>query len=239
MIAPVFRLTLRSLLLQRRTIVLALVTLAPIVTALAYALARPAGSNDNSFYSDLVQQLFVPTVASLIALVFGVSAFGDEREDGTILYLVATPQPRLELVIAKIAAAWTAALILLVPSLVVSGLLSLGSGSTVGLIGWPLLGVVLASLAYCAAAVWLSLHTRRPIIIGILYILLWEGSIATFAASAARLSISAYGRAFVAHALPQASRPVAGTVPSALILAGVVGVAGWATARALRRVELP
>src|SRR5581483_12277590 len=107
-IAPVFRLTLRSLLLQRRTIVLALVTLAPIVTALAYALARPAGSNNNSFYSDLVQQLFVPTVASLIALVFGVSAFGDEREDGTILYLVATPQPRRELVAAKIAAAWAA-----------------------------------------------------------------------------------------------------------------------------------
>jgi ABC-2 type transport system permease protein len=238
-IVPVFRLTLRALLLQRRTIVLALITLAPILTALAYALAKPADSNDASFYSDLVQQMFVPTVASLISLVFGVSAFGDEREDGTILYLVATPQPRLELVTAKIAAAWAAALILLVPSLVASGLLSLGSGATAGLIGWPLLGVVLASLAYCAAAVWLSLHSRRPIVIGILYILLWEGSIATFAASAARLSISAYGRAFVAHALPQASKPVAGTVASALVLACVVGVAGWASARALRRVELP
>src|SRR5581483_12186005 len=101
----------------------------PVLMALAYALGRSPGDHDHSFYSDLVQQLFVPTVASLIALVFGVSAFGDEREDGTILYLVATPQPRLELVIAKIAAAWTAALILLVPSLVVSGLLSLGSGS--------------------------------------------------------------------------------------------------------------
>jgi ABC-2 type transport system permease protein len=238
-IVPVFRLTLRSLLLQRRTIVLALIALAPVVTALAYALAKASGSNDRSFYSDLVQQLFVPTVASLVSLVFGVSAFGDEREDGTILYLVATPQPRRELVAAKIAAAWAASLALLVPSLVLSGLLSLGSGVRAGLIGWPLLGVALASAAYCAASVWLSLHTRRPIVIGILYILLWEGSIATFAASADRLSISAYGRAFVAQVLPQASAPVAGTVVSALVLAGVVGVAGWAAGRALRSVELP
>jgi ABC-2 type transport system permease protein len=238
-IRPVFALTLRSLLLQRRTIVLALVAAAPVLMALVYALARSPGSHDHSFYSDLVQQLFVPTVAALISLVFGVSAFGDEREDGTILYLVATPQPRLELVVAKIAAAWTAAMILLVPSLVVSGLLSLRSGVTAGLIGWPLLGVVLASLAYCAASVLLSLYSRRPIVIGVLYILLWEGSIATFAASAAKLSISAYGRAFVAHVLPQASRPVAGTVVSALVLVAVISVAGWAAARALRRVELP
>ena len=85
--------------------------------------------------------------------------------------------------------------------------------------------MVLASLAYCAAASWLSLKTRRPIVIGVIYILLWEGSIATFAVSAAKLSISAYGRAFVAHALPQAAKPVAGTMPSAIVLAVVVVVA--------------
>ena len=78
MIRPVFALTLRSLLMQKRTIVLGLVAAAPVLMALIYALARSPGSHDHSFYSDLVQQLFVPTVASLVALVFGVSAFGDE-----------------------------------------------------------------------------------------------------------------------------------------------------------------
>jgi ABC-2 type transport system permease protein len=238
-IDPVYALTLRALILQKRTIVLALVACAPVLMALAYALARSPGSHDHSFYSDLVQQLFVPTVASLVSLVFGVSAFGDEREDGTILYLVATPQARLHLVIAKIAAAWTASLALLVPSLIVSGLLSLRHGVTAGLIGWPLAGVVLASLAYCAAAVLLSLYTRRPIVIGVLYILLWEGSIATFATSAAKLSISAYGRAFVGHVLPHASPPVAGTAVAGTVLVAVTALAAWATARALGRVELP
>ena len=105
MIGPVLRLTLRALLLQKRTIMLALICLAPVLTALIYALAKDPTSSDLDFYSGIVQQLFVPTVAAVIALVFGVSAFGDEREDGTILYLVATPQPRIELVAAKVAAA--------------------------------------------------------------------------------------------------------------------------------------
>jgi ABC-2 type transport system permease protein len=106
--------------------------------------------------------------------------------------------------VAKVAAAWTASLVLLVPSLVLSGLLGLGSAASLRLIGWPLLGVVLASLAYCAASSWLSLKTRRPVVIGVIYILLWEGSVATYAASAAKLSISAYGSAF-ARAAPVGS----------------------------------
>jgi ABC-2 type transport system permease protein len=76
-------------------------------------------------------------------------------------------------------------------------------------------------------------------VIGIIYILLWEGSIATFAASAAKLSISAHGRAFVAHALPQAAKPVAGTVSSAVVLAIVVAVAVAAATRRLVTAELP
>jgi ABC-2 type transport system permease protein len=238
-IGPVLRLTLRALLLQRRTIVLVVIAAAPVFTALVYAAARPADASDLDFYSGIVQRMFVPTVAALIALVFGVSAFGDEREDGTILYLVATPQPRLELVVAKVAAAWIASMALLVPSLLLTGLFGLGDNVTTGRLGWPLLGVVLASLAYCAAAAWLSLCTRRPIVIGIIYILLWEGSIATFAVSAAKLSISAYGRAFVAHSLPQAAQPVAGVVAASVVLAVVIAVASWGATRQLARGELP
>jgi ABC-2 type transport system permease protein len=238
-IGPVLRLTLRALVLQKRTLMLVVVCLTPVVTALVYALARPADANDLDFYSGMVQQLFVPTVAALVALVFGVSAFGDEREDGTILYLVSTPQRRIEIVVAKVGAAWIATLLLLVPSLILTGILGLGGSLTAGRIGWPLVGVALATLAYCSASAWLSLHSRRPVVIGIVYILLWEGSIATFAASAAKLSISAYGRVFVAHALPQAAKPVTGIAVSTVVLAAVVVCAAWAAARALVRTELP
>ena len=236
---PVVQLTVRALLLQKRTIALALLAYAPALMAFVFAVGARADANHHRFYSHLVQDLMVPVVTALVSLVVGVSAIGDEREDGTILYLVATPQSRLRLVVAKVAAAWTASLLLLVPSLIISGALSLRSGLTAGLIGWPLAGVVLASLAYCAASVLLSLYARRPIVIGVLYVILWEGSIATFAASAAKLSISAYGRAFVGHVLPQAAAPVSGTLVAGIVLVAVAAATAWVAARALGRVELP
>jgi ABC-2 type transport system permease protein len=237
-IGPIYRLTLRALLLQRRTILLGLLAAAPVVMASVYAIAARADADHLNFYSHLVQQLFIPTIAAVVALVIGVSAIGDEREDGTILYLVATPQSRLGLIATKIAAAWTATLVLLAPSLVVSAVLILKGATDLSSLVWPLAGIALATLAYCAVAAWLSLRTRRPIVIGVLYILLWEGSIATFAASASKLSIAAYGRALVAERLPEAAAPVVGPAPAAAILAAVAAVTCWLGARALVRVEL-
>ena len=184
-----------------------------MLVAFVYAVAAKQGAHHLRFYSHMMQELFVPTIAAVVALVIGVSALGDEREDGTIYYLVATPQSRLGLIVTKVAAAWTATLLLLVPSVVVSALLILKGGVDASSILWPVAGVALATLAYCGVAGWLSLRTRRPIVIGVLYILLWEGSIATFAASASKLSIAAYGRALVAERLPEAAAPVVG--PSA------------------------
>jgi ABC-2 type transport system permease protein len=237
-IGPIYQLTLRALLLQRRTIVLGLLAAAPVLMAFVYAVAARADADHVMFYSHLVQQLFVPTVAAVVALVIGVSAIGDERDDGTILYLVATPQSRLGLVATKIAAAWTATLMLLVPSLVVSALLILEGDTDLSSLAWPVAGVALATLAYCSVAAWLSLRTRRPIVIGVLYVLLWEGSIATFAASASKLSIAAYGRALVAERLPEAAAPVVGPAPAVLVLAAVAAVTCWLGARALVRAEL-
>jgi ABC-2 type transport system permease protein len=236
---PIYRLTVRSLLLQRRTVALLLLSFAPVLMALVFAIAASADADHRRFYSRLVQDLFVPVVTALVTLIVGVSAIGDEREDGTILYLAATPLPRLGIVVAKIAAAWTVCLVLLVPSLVLCGLLALGGDATIGLIAWPLAGVVLAALAYCSASAWLSLQVRRPIVVGVVYILLWEGSIATYAASADRLSIAAYGRALVAERLPQASVAVVSPGVAAVVLVATATVAAFLGARAMRRAELP
>jgi ABC-2 type transport system permease protein len=236
---PVVQLTVRALLLQKRTIALALLAYAPALMAFVFAVGARADANHHRFYSHLVQDLMVPVVTALVSLVVGVSAIGDEREDGTILYLAATPLPRLTIVLSKIAAAWIVAFALLGPSLVLSCLLALGGDVTLGLILWPLLGVALAALAYTAGSAWLSLRVRRPIVVGILYIILWEGSIATYAASADRLSIAAYGRALVAEKLPQAAAPVVSPARATLILIVATAFLAWLGGRAMRRTELP
>jgi ABC-2 type transport system permease protein len=236
---PIFGLTVRSLLGQRRTLALVLLALAPVLMALVFALAADPSVDHDRFYSRLVQRLFIPVITALVSLIVGVSAIGDEREDGTILYLAATPLPRLGIVVAKILAAWTVCVALLVPSVIVCGLLSLTGDVTLAVLFWPALGVALASLAYCAFGGWLSLQVRRPIVVGVVYILLWEGSIATYAASADRLSIAAYGRALVAEKLPEAAAGVVSPATAAVILVAATVVGALLGARAMTRAELP
>jgi ABC-2 type transport system permease protein len=234
---PIYRLTLRSLFSGRRVLALALLALVPVVAATAFA----AGGEiePDLFWARLLQRLVIPTITAFIAVVIGGSAIGDEREDGTILYLASTPLSRLTLVVTKVAAAWTATMALLVPAVIASGAIALGAQATAAQIAWPLAGIALAALCYCAAAAWLAMLVRRPVVIGVLYILLWEGSIATFAASADRFSIAAYGRAIAVEGVIDVNAPETAAAAAAIVLLAVTALATWAAARRMSRTELP
>ena len=234
---PVYRLTLRSLFSGRRVLALALLALVPVVAATAFASAGEI--EPDLFWARLLQRLAIPTITAFIAVVIGGSAIGDEREDGTILYLASTPLSRLTLVLSKVAAAWTATMALLAPAVVASGAIALGDEATAAQIAWPLLGVALAALCYCAVASWLAMVVRRPVVIGVLYILLWEGSIATFAASADRFSIAAYGRAIAVEGVIDVNAPETAPAAAAVVLLAVTALATWAAARRMTRTELP
>ena len=123
--------------------------------------------------------------------------------------------------------------------MVVAGVIALGDRVSAGRILWPLLGVALSALCYCAVTSWLSMASRRPVVIGALYILLWEGSIATFAASADRFSIAAYGRAIAVEGVIDVNAPDASAATAIIVLAVVTAVAAWAATRRFTRTELP
>jgi len=233
----VFQLVLRSLLSRKRTVALALVALAPAVF-LTLRLAFNADAPE--VYARVMERIFLPTSTAFVALVLGVSALGDQRDDGTILYLAATPLRRVVLVGQATLAAWAATLVLVVPSAVACILVSGIADATLAF--WTLVAVVLVAGAYVAAFGWLALRTRRPVVFGFLYILLWEGSIASFAASASKLSIGAYSRAVMARAVPGAPRfnvPSISAVPAVVVLV-LVALGGVLLAgRSFTRAELP
>ncbi|MGD9694664.1 MAG: ABC transporter permease [Thermoleophilia bacterium] len=236
--APLLRLTLRSLLGGRRALALGVLALIPIVAALVYA-AGDATVAREVFWARLLQRLVIPTIAAFVAVVLGSSAIADEREDGTILYLASTPLPRLSLVVTKVLAAWLACMALLVPSTIAAAVICLRDALTAEQIVWPLVGIALCTLCYSAVTCLLAMLVRRPVILGVLYILLWEGSIATFAASADRLSIAAYGRAVAVEGVVVVNAPdVSAGVAIALLLAATA-LATWAAARRFGRTELP
>ncbi len=179
-------------------------------------------------------------MTAFIAVVIGASAISEEREDGTILYLASTPLSRLSLIVTKVLAAWTAALALLVPSVVLAALITLGSAADLDQILWPTIAVALTALCYCALAALLAMVSRRPVVIGVLYILLWEGTIATFAASADRFSIAAYGRAIASEGVAgDNAAPSFGGTTGVIVLIAVSVVATWLATRRLTRTELP
>lgn len=193
-------------------------------------------------YAEIAESLVIPTVTAFIALVMGATAVGDEREERTILYLAATPVARVRLVAEWVLAAWAVSLLLMVPA--VAGVATLGLAGGMGAQGlvWLCVAVAASALAYAALAALLALLVRRAIIVGMLYIVLWEATVATFAESADKLSLGAYGRRLVAAGVPDAKTfrvPDVATVTALIVLLVVAALATWLGARRLSRMELP
>jgi ABC-2 type transport system permease protein len=195
-----FRLALRRLLLRRRSILLAL---APMLAALVAVVQAADGTADAKAFSSLMEQLFLPTILPFLALVIGASAIGEERDDGTILYLTSTPLSRLAIVLPAIVAAALTTIVLCLPGLAIVIALSQGDDFSASASAWAIASVVAGACAYTAVFGALSLRVKRPVVIGLIYVLFWEGSIATFAPSARWLSLAAYQRAVVAGGLPE------------------------------------
>ena len=235
----VLRLALRRLLYRRRTILLVLAGLLPTLVALLYRLETPPRE---SGFEDVMGQIFLPYVLPFVALVIGASAIGEERDDGTILYLASTPLRRLAIVLPLLAAAALTTLVICVPGFV--GCLALAPGTNgISTVAWGLAAVAGAALAYTGLFGWLSLRAPRPVVLGMLYIVIWEGSITAFAPSARWLSVQSYARATIAGGLPggKTSLNAPDLAPVLALCVLAAGTAIWLlmTARRFNRVELP
>jgi ABC-2 type transport system permease protein len=236
---PLFRLALRRLLLRRRT---ALLACAPLLSAFVAVVQATGGTAGADSFASLMEQLFLPLILPFLALVIGASALGEERDDATILYLASTPLPRLAITLPAIAAAAVTTLIACAPGLALTVALSPGDDAGARTALWAVASVVAGACAYAGAFGALSLRVKRPVVIGLIYILFWEGSIATFAPSTRWLSIGAYARAVVAGGLPDETDrnvPHVGAVAAVLVLAAVAAVTVLWSGRRLQRLELP
>jgi ABC-2 type transport system permease protein len=167
---PLVEVTLRGLLGRRRTILLVLLAGLPVLIALLIKISGGRPDADR-----ILDTLVIRTVMPLVALIVGTAAIGSEIEDGTAVYLIIKPIQRWRIALAKmlVAAGLTAALV--VPAVLLSTLI-LGSRSdtTTTLVGFGVACLVGGS-AYAAAFVTLSLFTSRALLLGLAYVLIWEG----------------------------------------------------------------
>jgi ABC-2 type transport system permease protein len=229
------------LLRGKRPVGLAVLPLLAVLLAIADRALR-TDQTPATRYAALAETLFLSTAVAIVSLVLGASSIGDERDDGSILHLAATPVPRRSIILSKLAAAATAVLVLCGPALAACIAIGLGSSTTARAVIWSALALILCGVAYSALFLALALVSGRPVLIGLIYIVLWEGSVATFAPQANWLSVGAYGRSMIAEGLPGADRanvPSISGAGSVLVLLIASTLFTALATRRLSRVELP
>lgn len=241
MIGAIARVTARQLLGRRRT---ALLVLAAAIPAVLAVVLQIAGGDDpgirDGFIEGVLVGLVVTLLMPLVALILGTTAFGAEIDDGTIVYLLAKPIPRRTIVLVKWSVAAAIAAALAGVATVVAGVIGLaGAADAVSVAIGYAVAVAVGSVVYVAAFVALSLFTSRALIIGLLYVLVWEGALAGSFPGIRFLSVRQYVLA-IADALgaPVGVDPLDPAV--AVALAGLVVLIALGLAiRRLSGFEIP
>jgi len=197
---PIVGVTFRSLLSRRRSLLVLLFVLIPIALALFIrTVAIPESPNDIA--NTALDTFVVAVVLPLVALLFGTATLGSEIDDGTIVYLLAKPIPRWEILAAKLLVAEAATLALVVPSTLLTGAILLGGTSGDMTIAYAYtIGVAVGAVVYVAIFVAMSVVTSRALVLGLGYILIWEGFLASLFAGTKNLSVREYTLS-IAHAV--------------------------------------
>lgn len=169
-------LTARQLLGRRRFLMMALVMAIPVVIALIfqYGTEPDPGVDAAQVAVELVDTLILTLLLPLVALVLGTASLGAEIEDGTAVFLLTKPVNRGRIIAVKIGVAATATIALVVPVTMATTWIVLGSPTVDGLVAGLGLGAAVAALLYCAVFVALSAVTTRALIIGLVYVFVWE-----------------------------------------------------------------
>ncbi|MWA03704.1 ABC transporter permease subunit [Actinomadura sp. LD22] len=226
--ATIAMITFRAMLGRRRALLL--LALPALLIVLAVVL-RWTGNDDLDISADVLQQFGLATLLPLLALIAGTGVIGPEIDDGQIMYVLTKPIPRQVIVLTKLAVAIVlVAGFSVVPTLLAGLLLT---GTTAQLVPAFTVGVLVGGVAYSAVFVALAVLSRNAVTIGLLYALVWETLLGSFAPGAKSASIQQWALS-VTDALTPAS-PVSSSVDLGvaipLLVAVTVGAAFLAAFR--------
>ena len=189
--AQVFWLSLRQLTGRWRLVLIFLLAALPVgLAVIVFFVASDDESFSEDFIDILLDSMLVAAILPIVTMALSTAAFGNELEDRTLSYLVLKPISRWQIAIPKLLA-----------SIAISGPLLIASGVAAALLGFD--GSIRAALAvgvailagvaaYAAIFTWFGLITNRAIAFALIYVLLWEGVIASYIDGVAYLSVRGY-----------------------------------------------
>lgn len=220
----------------------ALLLSVPALLALVYrgGAVHPDASR---FAVRLIENLVLPVLLPVTALILATSALGNEVEDGTLLFLTLRPTPRWVIAVAKLSGVGLITIGLIEVSLFLMHVVALQGIVQEQMLGTELLAGLAGALAYCAVFLPLGLIApRRGIIVGLVYILVWEAAAAGISPILATLSVRRYVNGLLNAGLDARLRQLhpadVSGLTSMLVLVGVVLIATGFTTWWLQRMEI-
>lgn len=236
--AVVAQLTARSLLGRRRVLFLLML---PAVLLLLCGVARLLAGSDVEITVGLLGGFALGTVVPLLGLIAGAGAIGPEIDDGSIVYLMSKPLSRHSIVLSKLSVAIAVIVVVAAVPTFLAGLLMSGMEENLAIA--YAIGAAAAGVTYGALFVLLAIVTRNAVVVGLIYVLIWESLVGNFVPGAQVLSIQQWGLA-ITQRVVGSSAEVLG-VSSAVsfgrgvvLLALVAVVSTWYAGVRLRTLRL-
>ncbi|MFC4146138.1 ABC transporter permease [Micromonospora mangrovi] len=209
--------TVRGLFGRRRFLLL--LPLPALLLVLAIV-SRSLGVDPGQWAPPVVVGLGLAVVLPVVALIVGTGVLGAEIDDGTVVHILTKPLPRWQIVLPKLAVATGVTAATVAVPIYVAGVLAHSVRLGLALAAASALG----ALAYSALFLALSLVTRRPVLLGLVYVLIWEGLLGRFVSGTKVLSIQQWVIALADRMAPTELLSATVSVPVAAVLTALVSV---------------
>jgi len=131
------------------------------------------------FYLDVLSLLHLRLLLPLIALFYAAGVIADERERGSLPYLLTRPIPRWLIPMTKFVASFLVASVAALVGILLTYLFLFGTtveGADIGFLTTPLLLSLATLFAYGAVFILVGTFFERPYLVGILIVLGWENA---------------------------------------------------------------
>ncbi|PWR08261.1 ABC transporter permease [Micromonospora acroterricola] len=192
----------------------------PLVLLGLAVLCRSLGVDPGEWGPPVLVGLGLAVVLPVVALIIGTGVLGAEIDDGTVVHILTKPLPRWQIVLPKLAVAAGVTAVTVAVPLYVAGVLADSVRLGLALAAAAALG----ALAYSALFLALSLVTRRPVLLGLVYVLIWEGLLGNFVSGTKVLSIQQYVIALADRIAPTGLLETTVSVPVASVMTALVSV---------------
>ncbi len=224
----VFDLSVGEMLWSKRTIFMALVVGAPVLLALLLralvALGAPIFESQEvvsggvsqtvrmtgpAIFGLMIWVFYLRFTVPILGVFYGTSLMADEIEDKTITYLFTRPVRRGAVLVGKYFAYVACTVFVVLPSVTLVYLLVVPISGSLGASFLDLIKdlalLALGLAVYGGLFAFIGAKFKRPLLIGLIFILGWEQAALAFPGYLKKFTIAYYLQSLVPHAMPSDS----------------------------------